>query len=256
MADNVPVTSGVATYTAATDKVTYSSDANVDVQLVKPVGTTGAEGSKTVVDIIGTAGTPSTGVVSVQGVSSGTPVPVSLATVPSHAVTNAGTFAVQAAQTGTWTLQPGNTQNTTPWKVLFTDAVGTPVSSTVAKTTDTITAALDTATLQNGTTSLTPKWVTLSVASSGHNVAVAAVTSKKIRVVAAVISPSAAVNVKFKTAAAGADIFPLKYCGAAGADLVLPFNPVGWCETVAGDLLSLNLSGAVTVSAQIQYVEV
>lgn len=41
--------------------------------------------------------------------------PVSLASVPSHAVTNAGTFAVQAAQSGTWTVQPGNTANTTAW---------------------------------------------------------------------------------------------------------------------------------------------
>ncbi len=38
-------------------------------------------------------------------------------TVASHAVTNAGTFAVQAAQSGTWTVQPGNTANTTAWKV-------------------------------------------------------------------------------------------------------------------------------------------
>lgn len=44
-----------------------------------------------------------------------TAVPVSLASVPSHQVTNAGTFAVQAAQDGTWTVQPGNTANTTPW---------------------------------------------------------------------------------------------------------------------------------------------
>lgn len=36
-------------------------------------------------------------------------------TVNSHDVTNAGTFAVQAAQSGTWTVQPGNTANTTPW---------------------------------------------------------------------------------------------------------------------------------------------
>jgi hypothetical protein len=49
-------------------------------------------------------------------------LPVSLASVPSHAVTNAGTFAVQAAQSGTWTVQPGNTANTTPW--LFTVAQG------------------------------------------------------------------------------------------------------------------------------------
>ena len=32
-------------------------------------------------------------------------------------VDNGGTFAVQAAQSGTWTVQPGNTANTTAWKV-------------------------------------------------------------------------------------------------------------------------------------------
>lgn len=30
-------------------------------------------------------------------------------------VVNSGTFATQAAQSGTWTVQPGNTANTTPW---------------------------------------------------------------------------------------------------------------------------------------------
>lgn len=53
--------------------------------------------------------------------------PVSLASVPSHAVTNAGTFATQAAQSGTWTVQPGNTANTTAWKV-DGSAVTQPVS--------------------------------------------------------------------------------------------------------------------------------
>lgn len=52
-----------------------------------------------------------------DGTSAISTLPVSLASVPSHAVTNAGTFAVQAAQSGTWTVQPGNTQNTTPWIV-------------------------------------------------------------------------------------------------------------------------------------------
>ena len=36
---------------------------------------------------------------------------------PSQVVTNAGTFATQSAQSGTWTVQPGNTANTTPWLV-------------------------------------------------------------------------------------------------------------------------------------------
>lgn len=37
-------------------------------------------------------------------------------------VDNGGTFAVQAAQSGTWTVQPGNTANTTPWLVSQTPA--------------------------------------------------------------------------------------------------------------------------------------
>lgn len=35
-------------------------------------------------------------------------------------VDNGGTFAVQAAQSGTWTVQPGNTANTTAWLVTGT----------------------------------------------------------------------------------------------------------------------------------------
>lgn len=38
----------------------------------------------------------------------------------SRAVTNAGTFATQAAESGTWTVQPGNTANTTAWLVTGT----------------------------------------------------------------------------------------------------------------------------------------
>ena len=45
---------------------------------------------------VGTAGTSAAQVVSVQGIASGTALPISVATIPSHAVTNAGTFAVQA----------------------------------------------------------------------------------------------------------------------------------------------------------------
>jgi hypothetical protein len=51
MADNVTVDNGTGTdYGVAGDKVTYSGDADQTVQLVKVVQTTGAEGSKTVVD--------------------------------------------------------------------------------------------------------------------------------------------------------------------------------------------------------------
>jgi hypothetical protein len=55
MADNQAVSSA-ASYTVATDEVTYSGDASVDVQLFRPVGVTGSEGSKTVVDITDAVG--------------------------------------------------------------------------------------------------------------------------------------------------------------------------------------------------------
>ena len=64
----------------------------------------------------------------------GTGIPITgTVTVGSHAVTNAGTFATQAAQSGTWTVQPGNTANTTPW--LVTDTVATSGGLTMHKTT-------------------------------------------------------------------------------------------------------------------------
>jgi hypothetical protein len=43
--------------------------------------------------------------------------------ISSWPVTNTGTFAVQAAQSGTWTVQPGNTANTTAWLVTGTGGV-------------------------------------------------------------------------------------------------------------------------------------
>jgi hypothetical protein len=45
-------------------------------------------------------------------------------------VVGTGTFATQAAQSGTWTVQPGNTANTTAWKV-DGSAVTQPISGTV-----------------------------------------------------------------------------------------------------------------------------
>lgn len=65
----------------------------------------------------GTAGTADTGVLTVQGIASGTNVPVSQGTAANlnATVVGTGTFAVQAAESGTWTVQPGNTANTAPW---------------------------------------------------------------------------------------------------------------------------------------------
>jgi hypothetical protein len=124
----------------AADEVTYSGDTAV-VQVVRLAHVSGSEGSKTLAEIAGTAGSPGTAALTIQGIASGTVVPVgdgsgtltvdapvgtpvfvrlsdgsaaittlpvSLASVPSHAVTNAGTFAVQNTRAGATTATLAN----------------------------------------------------------------------------------------------------------------------------------------------------
>lgn len=104
----------------------------------------------------GTAGTPGTAVLTVQGISGGTPQPVSLTSTTvtgSVAVTNAGTFLVQAAQataaslnatvvgTGTFAVQATLAAETT--KVIGTVNQGTsPWVCSLASTTVTGTVAV------------------------------------------------------------------------------------------------------------------
>jgi hypothetical protein len=102
---------------------------------------------------------------------------------------------------------------------------------------------------------LTPKFAVISCSSSGNNTIVAAVASKKIRVLALSITESGAVNAKFQSAAGGTDKTGLYYLAEKGG-LVLPFNQLGWFETVAGELLNLNLSAAVPVGGCLTYIEV
>lgn len=70
-------------------------------------------------------------------------------------VVGTGTFVVQAAQSGTWTIQPGNTANTTPWLMTGSGTAGT--------------AAAGVLTVQ-GIASMTPLLVT-PAANSAVNVA-------------------------------------------------------------------------------------
>ncbi len=134
------------------------------------IGAIGDSSGRQVVVGGGIAGTPAGGVVSVQGVASGTAVPISAVSLPLP--TGAATAALQpslgtagtasanvitvqgiasmtpllvngsgstqpvsgtvaATQSGTWTVQPGNTANTTAWKV-DGSAVTQPVSGTVS----------------------------------------------------------------------------------------------------------------------------
>lgn len=100
------------------------------------------------------------------------------------------------------------------------------------------------------------KFVNIAASSSGDNVILAAVTSKKLRVLACSLMANGAVNAAFQDNGTTTQRGGMAYCPAAGYGKVLPFNPVGWFETAAGVGLDLNLSAAIAVGGELVYEEV
>jgi len=101
---------------------------------------------------------------------------------------------------------------------------------------------------------LTPKRATIVASSSGVTSVVGAVTGKKIRVLSFAVSANAAVNVKFQSATTPTDLTGLMYL-TDKAGFGASFSPAGHFETIAGEQLSINLSGAVAVGGFLTYVE-
>lgn len=118
-----------------------------------------------------------------------------------------------------------------------------------------VSAGLDTASIYEGATALTPKFAAIDAATSGDNTLVAAVASKKIRVLSAFLVSAGTVNVRFESGAGGTALTG-QMSLVANTGFVLPFNPAGWFETAANTLLNLELSGAISVDGSLTYVEV
>jgi hypothetical protein len=95
----------------------------------------------------------------------------------------------------------------------------------------------------------------VAAAANGNNTVVAAVTGRKIRVLSAVLVAAGTVAPQFQSGAGGTNLTGAMPMVANGV-LTLPFNPEGWFETAAGQLLNLNLSGAILVAGVLSYVEV
>lgn len=102
---------------------------------------------------------------------------------------------------------------------------------------------------------LTPKFKIIDAASSGDNTIVAAVAGKKIRVLNFVLVGSAAITTRFESAASGTALTG-QMTMAAGSVIASGYCKIGHFETLAGELLNLELSGANTVDGYLVYVEV
>jgi len=114
-------------------------------------------------------------------------------------------------------------------------------------------ATLDASQMSNVGTIVTPKFASINISSSGDNSIVAAVTSKKIRVLSYVIVADAAVAAKFRNGTT--DLMGAASLAANGG-IAAPFNPVGQFETAANTVLNLNLASAVGVRGHLTYVEI
>ncbi len=100
------------------------------------------------------------------------------------------------------------------------------------------------------------QYAAVAVTTLDNNTLVAAVTSKKIRVVHLVLVASGgANNVRLESGASGTALSGVMNLAANG-QMVWPFNPAGWCETAAGSLLNLELSAATAVGGVLGYVTV
>jgi len=91
--------------------------------------------------------------------------------------------------------------------------------------------------------------------SAGDNTIVVAVSGKKIRVLSLFLTAAAAMAVRFESATAGTALTGAMAL-ATGTPLVLPYNPLGWFETIAGELLNLETTTSNACDGALQYIEV
>jgi hypothetical protein len=175
---------------------------------------------------LGTAGSASTDVITVQGIASGTAQPIS------------GTVAVNTVTT------------------VSTVTAVTAISSALPAGTNLLgktSASNETDTIYSGSTALTPKFASIAVSSSGDNSIVSAVVGKRIRVLRWRIVANGAVNAKWRDGTS--DITGLSYL-ITNASTGGGYCPVGHFQTTSNTALQLNLSAAVSVGGEITYVEV
>jgi hypothetical protein len=117
-----------------------------------------------------------------------------------------------------------------------------------------VVSALDSAAMQSGNDQVTPKFAIIDAATMGDNTIVAAVASKKIRVLAGMLVSSGTTTARFESGAGGTALTGQMNL-VANSVMPLAFSPVGHFETAAATLLNLELSAAVSVDGWIVYIE-
>jgi hypothetical protein len=270
-ASNLPATvdTNSGNKSASTLRVVLATDQPQNTTALKVDGSAVAQpvtdnsGSLTVDSTQLPAALAANGGLKIEGVASGVAVPVSVASIPSHAVTNAGTFAVQdsdkiaddaAFGVASSKVQPsGYLADETATDSVDEGDVG--IARMTLDRKQHVVEESESNSMRISGVAVTPKFAKIAVSSSGVNIVVAAVTSKKIRVLSYVLVANAAVNVKWQSHTTPTDLTGLDYL-AANTGVSSGYSPVGHFESLSGESLDLNLSGAVAVGGHLTYIEV
>ena len=108
--------------------------------------------------------------------------------------------------------------------------------------------------LADGTTAAL-KYAVINASASGNNTLVAGVTGKKIRVISLFYMSAGTVNVTFQSGAGGTALTGA-IAHTAQTGVVLNENFTGWFQTLAGALLNVNLSAAISIAGSLSYIEI
>lgn len=271
MADNLTLNDGTGTGILATAELSWSGDTS-HIQVITHGLLSGSEGSWSFTTAAGGAGAVSAGTARVTlasddpGVALLTTIDADTGVINTNIATLAGAVTGTEMQVDVVTLPNvtigaalpagsnaiGKLAANSGVDIGDVDVLSQPARD---RLTDNVGVALQTDALLNDTTALTPKFAVIDAATSGDNTLIAAVTSKKIRVLSAFLVASAAVTVRFESGASGTALTGQMNLAANGG-FALPFNPLCWFETGSNTLLNLELSGAISVDGCLTYVEV
>jgi hypothetical protein len=92
----------------------------------------------------------------------------------------------------------------------------------------------------------------ISVAGAGATTIVAAVPGKIIRIISAYLVVGGAVNINWQSHNTTSDADGVQDFAQNGG-IVLPFNPIGWFDTVAGEALDIVTSTGAQVGGNLTY---
>lgn len=152
---------------AFAQNVFVTNDAAHPIPITGGAGGAGDASAANQTAVQANAGSDATKAISIQGITSGKAVPISAASLPSHAVTNAGTFAVQVStQVGAANLATGQVTAGSAGTLVIARATRRQV--TVKNTDTSITVYIGPATVTSGNgmpvkagESITVRWVGL-----------------------------------------------------------------------------------------------